>query len=83
MMARAMRRAREIAMRSALGATRGQLVRLLACEGLLFALGGGTLGVLVARASVNVLLHAAPLAVPDLHGGPSDWLLSAVVIAFR
>ncbi len=80
MMARAMRRAREIAMRSALGATRAQLVRLLACEGLLLALGGGTLGVLVARASVNVLLHAAPLAVPDLHGGPSDWLLSAVVI---
>ncbi len=41
MMARAMRRSREIALRSALGATRAQLARLLACEGLLLALGGG------------------------------------------
>ena len=80
MMARAMRRTREIAMRSALGATRAQLVRLLACEGLLLAMGGGMFGVLVARAAVNLLLHAAPLAVPDLHGEPSEWLLSMVVI---
>jgi putative ABC transport system permease protein len=82
MMARAMRRSREIALRSALGATRVQLVRVMAFEGLLLALGGGAIGVPITRASVEVLLHAAPLAIPSLHEGPSPWLLSAVVIGF-
>lgn len=80
MMARAMRRSREIAMRSALGATRAQLVRLLACEGLLLAMGGGLLGILVARIGAGLLLHSAPLAIPNLHGEPGTWLLSSVVL---
>jgi predicted permease len=80
MMARAMRRTREIAMRAALGATRGQILRLLACEGLLLALGGGLVGVLVARVATDILLHAAPLAIPTLRGEPSPWLLSVVVL---
>ncbi len=79
MMARAMRRSREIALRSALGATRVQLARLLACEGLLLAMGGGLLAVLVARLAADALLHAAPLAIPSLHGEISPLLLSAVV----
>jgi predicted permease len=80
MMARSMRRSREIALRSALGATRTQLVRLMASEGLLLALGGGLLGVFVAQNSVELLLHAAPLAIPAVRGGPSPWLLSASVL---
>jgi predicted permease len=80
MMARSMRRSREITLRSALGATRVQLVRLLAAEGLLLALGGGLLAIVVARAFMFVLLHAAPLAIPILNGEPSPWLLSAVVL---
>jgi hypothetical protein len=79
-LARTMRRSREIAMRSALGATRAQLGRLLAAEGLLLALGGGLLGVAVARGSMDVLLHGAPLAIPTLNGEPSPWLLGAVVM---
>src|ERR1035437_5844421 len=77
-----MRRSREIALRSALGATRAQLVRLLATEGLLLALAGGLLAVAVARAGTYVLLHSTPLAIPNLHGEPSPWLLSAVVLGF-
>lgn len=80
MMARTMRRSREIALRSALGAARAQLVRLLAAEGLLLALGGGLLAVAVARVSTFVLLHTAPLAIPTLNGEPSEWLLSGVVL---
>jgi predicted permease len=79
MLARAMRRSREIALRSALGATRAQLVRLLAAEGLLLALGGGLLAIAVARAATFVLLHAAPLDIPALNGEPSLWQLSAAV----
>jgi predicted permease len=79
MMSRTMRRSREIALRSALGATRAQLLRLLAAEGLLLALGGGLLAIAAARAFTFVLLRAAPLAIPTLNGEPSPWLLSAVV----
>jgi predicted permease len=84
MIARAMRRSREIALRSALGATQGQLVRLMTCEGLLLALGGGTLAAIVASLSIDVLLHVAPLSIPDLSGGPGQWTMSAfiVIIAF-
>lgn len=80
MMARTMRRSREIAMRSALGATRAQLARLLAAEGLLIALGGGLIGIAFARIFTSVLLHAAPLAIPHLNGEPGPWLINAVVL---
>jgi predicted permease len=79
MLARTMRRSREIALRSALGATRTQLVRLLAAEGLLLALAGGLLAIAVGRASIFVLLHAQPLGIPNLNGEPSPWLLGAAV----
>ena len=80
MLARAMRRSREIALRSALGATRERLVWLMACEGLLLGLSGGIVAVLVAHMGAGLLLHAASLAVPNLHGEPSLWLLSAVIL---
>jgi predicted permease len=79
MMARTMRRSREIALRSALGATRTQLARLLAAEGLLLAMGGGVLAIAVARAATFVLLHAAPLEIPALNGEPSLWVLGSTV----
>jgi putative ABC transport system permease protein len=79
-MARTMRRSREIALRSALGATRSQLLRLLAAEGLLLALGGGLLAIAAARAATSLLLHRAPLAIPALHGEPGAWLLGAVIL---
>ncbi len=81
MMARSMRRAREIAVRSALGATHAQLVRLLLSEGLLLALGGAAFGVVFARLSIDLLLHSAPLAVPELHIGTSPWFLVGVVVS--
>lgn len=79
MIARAMGRSRELAVRTALGATQGQLVRLMACEGALLAVGGGVVGTAVAFAASGLLLHAAPLAIPDLHGGISPWMLGSVV----
>jgi len=78
-MSRTMRRSREIALRSALGATSAQLLRLLAAEGLLLALGGGLLAIAAARAFTFVLLRAAPLAIPNLNDEPGSSLLSATV----
>jgi len=49
LLARTMARAREFAVRSALGASRGQLLRPLIAESLLLAIAGGACAILVAR----------------------------------
>ena len=78
--ARSMRRGREMAVRAALGATTAQLLRLLLCEGMLLAIGGGALAFVVAEGATGLLMHAAPLAIPALRGAPGAGLMAAVVL---
>ena len=54
-MARLLRREREMAVRTALGATRLRLLRLLVTENLILALAGGVLGLLVAAWGLDAL----------------------------
>jgi predicted permease len=63
---RASTRARELAVRRALGASFGHLVRQLLAEALAIAVAGGVLGLLVAVAALRLLVTYAPPNIPRL-----------------
>ncbi|HEX9636016.1 MAG TPA: ABC transporter permease [Acidobacteriota bacterium] len=89
---RAERRQRELAVRSALGASRAQLLAGFMIEGLLLALAAGAASVLLARLGIGTLIPLAPEGIPRLHsvelGAPvlifalALALLSALLFAF-
>jgi putative ABC transport system permease protein len=67
MLARATGRAKEMALRAALGAARWRLIRQLITESLLLAVAGGTAGVLLGWWCTSRLASLAPKEVPRLN----------------
>ena len=81
LLARAARRRREIAMRRAIGATPGRIVRQLLIESLLLAAGGGVLALLVAEGLRRALVGRLMDVVPRAEGISIDWQVLAFTAA--
>ncbi|HUQ80606.1 MAG TPA: ABC transporter permease, partial [Gemmatimonadaceae bacterium] len=83
LLARASARRREVALRAAIGASRGRLVRLFLTESLVLAVAGAIVGIIVAVLSVKALMAASPVRIPraDAIGVDLPVLAFATIVA--
>jgi len=78
LLARAGSREKEVAIRLAIGATRGRLLRQLLTESVLLALLGGVIGLLISVWGADVLLKLSPVEIPRL----DKLSVNATILAF-
>jgi putative ABC transport system permease protein len=81
MLARGANRRKEIALRIALGATRGRIVRQLLCESALLAVAGGMLGLLLAGWGGRLLVRLSAGSLPNTaEVGVDAWALGFTLL---
>ncbi len=73
MLARATLRSKEVAVRTAIGASRTVILRQVLTESVLLAAVGGVFGLLLAVWGTDLLLAIAPRALPRAHDIGLDW----------
>ena len=78
LLSRALARGREIAVRAALGASRGRLIRQLLSESIVLAIAGGAVGVLLAIGATRMIQLWGAKQVPRIH----EIGLNGAVLAF-
>jgi predicted permease len=80
MMARGESRERELAVRSALGASRGRLIRQALTEAALLSLAGAAAGIILAEGLLRVFLKLAPTGIPFLTRAGVDLRIASFTV---
>lgn len=81
LLARGTARARELAIRAALGAGRGRLTRQLLTESLVLGLSGAIASLAVAYGLLKVILRVSPEGIPRLDQASIDWRVLGFTLA--
>jgi putative ABC transport system permease protein len=81
LLARAYGRAREVAVRAALGAGRRRLIQQFLAESLVLGIAGGAAGLLVAFWCTRALIALAPTTIPRLSDVGIDWRVLGFTVA--
>jgi putative ABC transport system permease protein len=82
LLARATGRQREIAIRTAVGATRGRIIQQLLTESMLLGLAGGVAGLVLGSIGVRVLLALSPGNIPRINA-PEHSLSGLMLVDWR
>jgi putative ABC transport system permease protein len=81
LLVRGVAREGELALRTALGAGRGRLIRQLLTESLVLSLVGGSIGLLLAIVGTKLLIVSAPQNIPRLDAIRVDGIVLAFTVA--
>jgi putative ABC transport system permease protein len=81
LLARGVSRSGELAVRSALGASRSRLVRQLLTESLLLAISGGAVGLILSSGLAGVVKQIVPASVPGIRDLGADGSVLVIAIA--
>jgi len=80
LLARATARRKEMAIRTAVGASRWRVARQLLTESVLLSLIGGAIGLMLARWGIDLILYVSPDAIPRSREIGLDWTVLAFTI---
>jgi predicted permease len=81
LLARASGRQQEMAVRSALGASGGRMIRQILTESMLLSVIGGAAGVLTTVGTLGLILRLVPSNIPRLNEVRIDWVVLAFALA--
>jgi putative ABC transport system permease protein len=80
LLARATARKKEMAVRTAVGASRWRIARQLLTESILLSLVGGAIGLLLAHWGIKLILYISPNAIPRSREIGLDWIVLAFTV---